>query len=98
MKHTTYEYMINLVVYKDKSFEESQRPPCGFNSIWCNGSINAHKGKQYIGQFKYIDKPKVAEKLKEIYIKTQNDITNDPDAGMAILWITLKEDSNGEIT
>jgi len=96
-KQIAYEYMIGLAVYKDQSFEESLLQTDGLNNAWSNGIINVLKGKKFIGQFNYAQKPKVAEKLKGIYIKSQIEIKNNPDAGMAILWITLKDGINGEI-
>lgn len=91
------EYMLLLTVRKDKSFEESQAIEDGFNEVWVNGWINVHQGKRFLGQYRYQDKPHVMNKIKEIYAQTQNDIKNNPNAGMAIVWVFLKEKENGEV-
>ena len=91
------EYMVSLVVLKDKSFEQSQETPAGYLNAWSNGMMNAIQGKKFIGQFNYQDKPKVTEILKNIYSKVQDDIRDKPQSGCAILWLFFLEKENGEL-
>lgn len=96
-KKEPIEYMLSLIVYRDKTFEESQRPPCGHGDIWCNGRMNAIQGKRYLGQFTYQDKPKVAALLRNLYENTQKDILDRPEAGCGIVWVFLQEKENGDL-
>lgn len=97
-RRISVEYMVSLVICKDRTFEESQKPPCGFNDAWCNGKFSVMKGKKYLGLMTYAEKPKVAEKLKEIYLNAQDNIKEDATAGMGLLWITLSENEEGLIS
>lgn len=96
-KDIPVQYMVGLVVYKDKTFEESQNPPGGFNNVWCNGRMNAVRGKKYLGQFTYEEKPKVTEKLKQIYVQAQENIQDNLNAAMALVWVFLRENDKGEV-
>lgn len=96
-KKELIEYMVSLVVLKDKSFEQSQETPAGYLNAWCNGTMNAIQGKRFLGQFTYHDKPKVTEVLKNIYTKVQEDIKDKPQTGCAILWLFFLEKEDGEL-
>lgn len=95
-KKELIEYMVSLVVLKDKSFEQSQETLAGYLNAWCNGTMNAIQGKKFLGQFTYQDKPRVVELLKNLYDKTQKEIMDKPNAGCGLLWVFLIEKENGD--
>ena len=85
-----------LMVDKERSFEETIGYEEKSYSLGDNRWINIFRGKEYIGRITIEEKPEVKKRLKEIYNKEQAKIKNDPNAGLVLVWVTLR-DTKGKL-